>query len=137
MEKNKIKIKFYSKLYTEFLSFPLFLGSEDGSYFTILTLSIYNCQKKLGRIPQKNSWWISQKKSLIHCLRSRPRVDVATWIPFICSSSVATRFLAALLISGGDLNCGRDLFGSIVLKKQCRDLNLTLRPRCSSLMLQL
>ena len=35
--KIKIKIKIYSKLYTEFLSFPLFLGSEDESYFTILT----------------------------------------------------------------------------------------------------
>ena len=52
--KNKNKEnKFYSKLYTEFLSFPLFLGSEDGSYFTILKLSVYNCQKKLGRIPKK------------------------------------------------------------------------------------
>ena len=78
---------------------------------------------------KKNSRWNSQKKSPNQCLRSRPLVDVATWIPFICSSSVATnflqlhqvssvatKFLAASLISGSDLNCGRDLFGSVFLK---------------------
>ena len=143
-ERKKKKPKFYYRLYTEFLSVPLFLGSEDESYFTILILSIYDCQKKLCRIPQKISKWNYQKKSPIHCLRSRPWVDVATWILFICSSSVATKllqlrpmFLATSLISGHDLNCGCDLYGSVVLKNLCRDLNLTLRPRCSSLLLQL
>ena len=58
--KNK-KIKFFSKLYTEFLSVPLFLGSEDGSYFTILTLSIYNCQKKMG-LMQKAPGGIPKRK---------------------------------------------------------------------------
>ena len=56
------KKKFYSKLYTKFLSVPFFLGSEHGSYFTILTLSIYNCQKKLG-LNAKTSRWNSQKKA--------------------------------------------------------------------------
>ena len=63
-ERKKIKIKkikFYSKLYTEVLFVPLFLGSEDGSYFTILTMSICNCQKKLG-LNAKTSRWNFQKK---------------------------------------------------------------------------
>ena len=84
-------------------------------YFTILTLSIYIYQKKMGRmhtVPGR----IPIRKSPDYCLMSQPRVDVATWIPFICSSSVATRFLAASLISGHGLNCGRDFFGSVVLK---------------------
>ena len=104
-------------------------------YFTILTLSIYICQKKMGQM-HKDPCRIPRIKSPDYCLRSRPRVDVATWIPSICSNSVATRFLqlrsgffncdpvssvaigflAALLISGRDLNYGRNLFGSIVLK---------------------
>ena len=84
-------------------------------YFTILTLSIYICQKKMGPM-HKDLSRIPRRKIPDYCLRPRPRVDVATWIPFSCSSSVATRFLAALLISGHDLNCGRDLFGSVVLK---------------------
>ena len=83
--------------------------------FTILTLSIYICQKKMGRM-HKDPGRIPRIKSLDYCLRSRPRVDVMTWISFICSSSVATRFLAASLISGCDLNYGHDLFGLVVLK---------------------
>ena len=83
-------------------------------YFTILTLSIYICQNKMGRM-HKDPGIISKRKIPDYCLRSRPRVDVATWIPFICSSSVATRFLAASLISGRGLNCGHNLFGSVVL----------------------
>ena len=75
--------------------------------FTILTLSIYNCQKKMG-LMHKDPGRIPRRKSLDYCLRSRPRVDVATWIPFIYSSSVATKFLTASLISG------RDLFGSVL-----------------------
>ena len=55
------KIKFYSKLYIEFFFVPLFLGSEDGSYFTILTMSIYNCKKKLC-LNAKTSRWNFQKK---------------------------------------------------------------------------
>ena len=84
-------------------------------YFTILSLSIYVCQKKMGRM-HKDPGRIPKRKSPDYYLRLQPRVDVATWIPFIYSSSVATRFLAASLISGRDLNCGRDLFGSVVLK---------------------
>ena len=84
-------------------------------YFTILTLSIYISQKKMGRM-HKDPGIIPIRKSPDYCLMSRPRVDVATWIPFICSNLVATRFLAASLISGRDLNCGCDLFGSVVLK---------------------
>ena len=84
-------------------------------YFTILTLSIYICQKKMGRM-HKDLGRIPIRKSPDYCLRSRPQVDVATWIPFIYSSSVATRFLAASLISGRDLNCGHDLFGLVILK---------------------
>ena len=39
-------------------------------------------------------------------------------LQFSCDevSSVATRFLSASSISGHDLNCGCDLFGSVVLK---------------------
>ena len=50
---KKIKIKIYSKLYIEFLSFPLFLGSEDGKllYYSKTVYLYY--QKKLGRIPKK------------------------------------------------------------------------------------
>ena len=61
-------------------------------YFTILTLSIYIYQKKMGRM-YKDPGRIPRRKIPDYCLMSRPRVDVATWIPFICSSSVATRFL--------------------------------------------
>ena len=131
------KIKFYFKLYTEFLSFPFFLGSEDGSYFTILTLSIYNRQKKLGRIPKKTPGGFLKRKAQFTV--SGRDLDSLYLFQFSCDdvSSVATRFLAASLISGRNLNCGRDLFGSVVLKKRCHDLNLTLRPRCSSLLLQL
>ena len=78
-------------------------------YFTILTLSIYICQKKMGQM-HKDPGRIPRRKSPDYCLMLRPRVDVATWIPFICSSSVVTRFLAGSLISG------RDLFGSVVRK---------------------
>ena len=92
-----------------------FESEKVRGYFTILTLLIYNCQKKMGRM-HKDSGRIPRRKSPDYCLMSRPRVDVVTWIPFICSSSVATIFLAASLISGRDLNWGRDLFGSVVLK---------------------
>ena len=39
-------------------------------------------------------------------------------LQFSCDqvSSVAIRFLVALLISGRDVNCGHDLFGSVFLK---------------------
>ena len=56
------KLKFYSKLYTEFLSFPFFLGIEDGSYFTIVTLSIYIVKRNLAK-SSKSSRWNSQKKA--------------------------------------------------------------------------
>ena len=96
----------------------LVLGVESEKvrgYITILTLSIYNCQKRMGRM-HKDPGRIPIRKSPDYCLRSRPRVDVATWILLIYSSSVATRFLVASSINGRDLNCGRDLFGSVVLK---------------------
>ena len=121
-ENKKTIIKFYSKLYTEFLSVPLFLGSEDESYFTILTLSIYNCQKKLGRIPKKLQVEFL-KESPVYCPRSRPQAGVATWISLrllliSCDlvTSVATRFLAAAWINGRDIVYGRDLVGSAFLK---------------------
>ena len=51
------------------------------------------------------------KDSPVYCLRWRPRVDVATWVLFICSSSVATLllllqpgFLAVASICGRDIN---------------------------------
>ena len=91
--KNKEnKIKIYSKLYTKFLSFPFFLGSEDGGYFTTLTWSIYTVKRKWAESP-KSSRWTSQRKSPAHCPMSRPQVDVATWISLLCSSSVATLLL--------------------------------------------
>ena len=91
-------------------------------YFTILTLSIYICLKKMGRM-HKDPGIIPIRKSQDYCLMSRPRVYVATWIPFIGPNLVATGFLQlrpgffhASLISGRDLNCGCDLFGSVLLK---------------------
>ena len=60
--RKKLKMKFYSKLYTEFLSVPLFLGSEDGSFFTILKLSIYTVKRNWAESP-KSSKWDSQKKA--------------------------------------------------------------------------
>ena len=74
---NKKEIKIYSKVYTKFLSFPLFLGSEDESYFTILTLSIYTVKRNWAESP-KSSRWNSQKKAqlIVLCrdlkLMSRP-----------------------------------------------------------------
>ena len=65
-------------------------------YFTILTLSIYICQKKMGRM-HKDPSRIPRRKSPDYYLKSRPWVDVVTWIPFICSSSIATRFLQSRL----------------------------------------
>ena len=90
-------------------------------YFTILTLSIYICQKKMGQM-HKDPGRIPRRKSPDYCLMSRPQVDVDLdslyLLQFSCDqvSSVATRFLATSLISGRDLNFGCDLFGSVILK---------------------
>ena len=62
------------------------------NYFIILTLSICTV---------KRNWAESQKKlqvgfpkeSPVYCPRSRPRVDVATWISLVCSCSIATLLL--------------------------------------------
>ena len=54
------------------------LGIEDGSYFTILKKSIYNCQKKMGLIPKKLNVDFTKEKtqSSVSChdleLISRP-----------------------------------------------------------------
>ena len=110
-------MKIYSKLYTEFLSFPLFLGSQDGSYFTILTLSIYTVKRNWAESP-KNSRWNSQKKAQLTVLcrdlklmsrhefplfapvQSRPCCFCCNQIP--CSmlgSMVATSFVVATLFA--------------------------------------
>ena len=66
IKKIKIKkIKLYFKLYTEFLFVPLFLGSEDGCYFTIITLSIYNRQKKMGLMQKVLGGIPKRKPSLL------------------------------------------------------------------------
>ena len=85
--KNKNKEnKFYSKLYTEFLSFPLFLGSEDESYFTILILSIYKLSKEIRPNPQKKTpGGILKRKAQItvsgHDLRLISRPQFPLFVP--------------------------------------------------------
>ena len=57
--------------------FPV-LGIEDGSYFTILKKSIYNCQNKMVLIPKKLQMDFTKEKaqSTVSCrdlkLMSRP-----------------------------------------------------------------
>ena len=76
-------------------------------------------------ITVKINWVESQKKLQVEFSKEKPKSlsHVATWVLFICSSSVvtkfslvATSFLAASLTSGCDLNFGCDLFVSVVLK---------------------
>ena len=97
-------------------------------YFTILTLSIYICQKKMGRMHKDPVEFPEEKAQItVSCrdlgLMSRPGFPLSTSVQlkpgfFSCDqvSLVATKFLAASLISGRDLNYGRYLFGSVVLK---------------------
>ena len=110
-------MKIYSKLYTEFLSFPLFLGSQDGSSFTILTLSIYTVKRNWAESP-KSSRWKSQNKAhltvlchdlklmlrhefpLIAPVQSRPCCSCCNQIPCIMlGSMVATSFVVTTLFA--------------------------------------
>ena len=95
--------------------FPV-LGIEDGSYFTILKKSIYNCQKKMGLIPKKLQVDFTKEKaqSTVSCRD----LDFSYLHSFVCDlvTSVATWFLAVALISGRDINYSRDLVGSVVFK---------------------
>ena len=69
-------------------SFPFFWVVKTENYFTILTLFIYTV-KEIGPNPKKLQVGFP-KESLVYCPRSRPRVDVATWISLVCSCSIAT-----------------------------------------------
>ena len=91
-ERKLKKIKFYYKIYTEFLFVPLFLGSEDGRLLYYSNIVYLYCQKKLGRIPKKRLVGFP-KEFPVYCPRSRPCVDVTTWISLVCSCSVATLLL--------------------------------------------
>ena len=88
--------------------------------------------KEIGPNPKKKNPGGILKRKAQFTVSGRD-LDSLYLFQFSCdqASLVATKFLAASLISG------RDLYGSVVLKNLCRDLNLTLRPRCSSLLLQL
>ena len=66
-KKKEKKRKFYSKLYTKFLFVPLFLCSEDGSYFTILCLFI----------TVKQNWAESQKKTPGGILKRKAQITVS------------------------------------------------------------
>ena len=146
-------MKIYSKLYTEFLSFPPFLGSEDGNYFTIITLSIYTIKRNWAKSP-KNSRCNSQKKAqltvLCHDLKlmlrhefplfapiqSRPCCFCCNQIPYsMLGSIVATSFVVATLIAlcfsridvTTTVSC-RDIIVFLFSWLLSCDLNFRLRP---------
>ena len=103
-------------------------SEKVGGYLTILTLSVYICQKTMGRMHKVQVEFQEEKAQItVSCrdlgLMSRPGFPLSTLVQlrpgfFSCDqvSSVATRFLAVSLISGCDLNYGHDLFSSFVLK---------------------
>ena len=64
-KKNKRKI--CSKIYTEFIFFSLLLGNEDGSFFSILKLSIYTV-KRIWAESLKWSRWKSKEKAQLTVL---------------------------------------------------------------------
>ena len=73
-KENKEKKRKYTLNYTMNPSSLQVLGVESekvGGYFIILTLSIYICQKKMGRM-HNDPGRIPRRKSLDNCLKSRP-----------------------------------------------------------------
>ena len=91
------------------------MGSEDGSYFTILTLSIYTVKRNWVE-SSKSSRWNSQQKAQFTLLFRDLRFMSRHGFPFIPHvqsrpfvAFVATKFLAAAWINGRDIVYGRDL----------------------------
>ena len=75
--------------------------------------AIYNCQK-LGLIPKLQVDFLKERPSLLfQVTTSRYSCDLDF---LICTCSVATRFLAATLISGRDINYSRDFVDYVVFK---------------------
>ena len=97
-EKNlkNIKIKKINSTLNYKLSsspFPFFWVVNTEATLLFSSCLFITVKRNWAESPKKDSRLNSQKKSPNHCLGSRPRVDVATWILFICSSLIVTMFL--------------------------------------------
>ena len=112
-ENKKIKIKkikIYSKIYTEFLFFSLFLVVKTGkNYFTILKLSIYTVKRIWAESPKYSRWKSKEKAQLTVLCRDLKLMSRHGFLLMALYQSRPLPFLLQPVCPANALISGRDI----------------------------